>query len=113
KVPVYNYAFTSRSYMGAANLELTIPKVPLVSLFADAGYFGLRDGVSGISGFQYDAGLKIGLPLDIFSLYLPFVMSSDLADQFADDATYGEKMSFQLSINALNVFEMMRKLAVE
>ncbi|HNA56565.1 MAG TPA: M1 family metallopeptidase [Chitinophagales bacterium] len=113
KVPVYNYAFTSRSYMGAANFELTIPKVPLVSLFADAGYFGLRESVTGISGFQYDAGLKIGLPLDIFSLYLPFVMSSDLADQFADDASYGEKMSFQLSINALNVFEMMRKLAVE
>jgi hypothetical protein len=40
-------------------------------------------------------------------------MSQDLADQFADDAPYAEKMAFQLSLNALNVFEMMRKLAVE
>lgn len=113
KVPVYNYAFTSQSYMGAANLEISIPKIPLISIFADAGYFGLRDGVTGVEAFQYDAGLKIGLPLDIFSLYLPFVMSQDLADQFADDAPYADKMAFQLSLNALNVFEMMRKLAVE
>ena len=44
-------------------------------------------------------------------MYFPLLMSEDLSNQFVDDVnTYGDKISFMLSLNALNLFEIARKM---
>ncbi len=109
KVPAFGSAFTSGNYLTAANLQFAIPKVPLVQLFADLGYL---DAPGLTESFQYDAGVMVTLPLDIFAVYFPLVMSADLSNAFAVDAPYGEKISFMLNLNTGNVFELMRKLGL-
>lgn len=117
KVPVYTYEATSDTYLTALNLQFAIPKVPLVELFADFGYFESASDVPfnpalAIDGFQYDAGVMVSLPYDIFSVYFPIVMSDELEGVFAEDAPYSEKISFMLTLNRGNVFELMRKLGL-
>lgn len=117
KVPVYSYDATSDTYLAALNLQFAIPKVPLVELFADFGYLeSALDGTIGtappIDGFQYDAGVMLTLPYDIFAVYFPLVMSTELENGFAEDAPYSEKISFMLTLNRGNVFELMRKLGL-
>lgn len=110
KVPVYNYGFNSDQMLAAANLEFGIPKIPLVGLFADIAYIGTGIQTNNFEAVQYDAGVMIKLPKNIFAFYFPLVMSSDLADQFGENDSYSDKMSFMLSLNALNLFEVMRKM---
>ena len=110
KVPAFASTFTSGSYLTAANLQFAIPKVPLVQLFADFGYM---DAPALAEAFQYDAGVMISLPLDIFAVYFPLAMSDDLSNAFAPDTPYSEKISFMLNLNTANVFELMRKLGVD
>jgi hypothetical protein len=52
------------------------------------------------------------LPYDIFAVYFPLVMSTELENGFAEDAPYSEKISFMLTLNRGNVFELMRKLGL-
>lgn len=116
KVPVFDYQSTSDTYLTAMNLQFAIPKVPIVELFADVAYMPsmLIEGSEGDSWsrIQYDAGVMVSLPLDIFAVYFPLVMSEDLSNTFAEDAAYTEKISFMLNLNRGNVFELMRKLGL-
>lgn len=111
KVPAFGFYPFAGSSIAAANLELAIPKVPLLEVFADFGMIG--DGNDNVSGLQYDAGLMLSLPLDIFAVYFPLVMSEDLAGVFNEDEGYGQKVSFMLNLDAGNLFELMRKLSVK
>lgn len=111
KVPVYDLGLTSDGAIAAANFDIAIPKIPLVGLFADVAYVAPNAEVIGYDALQYDAGVMIKLPKNIFAMYFPVLMSKNLSDQFVDDVnTYGDKMSFMLSLNALNLFEIARKM---
>ena len=111
KVPTVGGGFNSDGFLAAANFEIAIPKVPLIALFADLGYTAPSVESATIDAFQYDAGVMLRLPKNIFAIYFPLVMSQDLADQFdSETSTYSDKMSFMLSLNTLNLFELMRTL---
>lgn len=111
KVPVYNYGLNSDNMLAAGNFELSIPKVPLIALFADVAYVAPGEEVENLDAFQYDAGVMIGLPNNIFAIYFPLLMSDNLSEQFDDaNSAYSDKISFMLSLNTLNIFEVMRKL---
>ena len=111
KVPVYDLGLTSDGAIAAANLDIAIPRIPLVGLFGDIAYVSPNTEVVGFDAFQYDAGIMIKLPKNIFAMYFPLLMSENLSNQFVDDVnTYGDKISFMLSLNALNLFEIARKM---
>lgn len=111
KVPVYNYGLNSDNMLASANFELAIPKVPLLALFADLAYVAPGASFENFDAFQYDAGVMVRLPKNIFALYFPLLMSENIADSFDTETTnYSDKISFMLSINALNIFELMRAL---
>jgi len=111
KVPVYNYGLNSDNMLAAGNFEFAIPKVPLIGLFADVAYVAPGTAAENLDAFQYDAGVMIRLPKNIFAIYFPLVMSANLADAFdPETTTYSDKISFMLSLNTLNIFEIIRKL---
>lgn len=109
KVPAFSGDFTSDIFLGALNFEAPIPKTPL-ALFADLGYISNSDSLNVIDPFQYDGGVMVRMPNDIFEFYFPLFMSKQLDEQFADGTKYADKITFMLNINVLNVFELMRKL---
>lgn len=110
KIPVTNANINfSDGFLAAANLEASIPKTPL-ALFADLGLNGAKELEGGVNAFQYDAGLMLRLPNNIFEVYFPLAISDDLQDQFTVDSNYAEKISFMLNLNTANIFELMRKL---
>lgn len=104
--PSFNY---SNDMLAAVNLELSIPKAPFLALYADAVYYSTSDPLLPQKGnMMYDAGAMIKLIDNVFEIYFPLLESSD----FDTDAEieYSDKISFMLNINALNVFEVLRKL---
>ncbi|MEZ5015328.1 MAG: M1 family aminopeptidase [Chitinophagales bacterium] len=108
KVPIPTSGINnSDSYIAALNITAEIPVVPL-ALFADIGYNPSVD--PDFSNVQYDAGVMVKFPFDLFDLYIPLLMSKDLANQFDDSVSFGQKISFRLNMNNLNLFEAARKL---
>ena len=109
KVPAFSGDFTSDVFLGAANFEIPVPNTP-IAFFADLGYLSKSDSLSAVDPFQYDGGVMIRMPNDIFELYFPLFMSKQLDEQFADGTKYADKITFMLNMHVLNLFELMRKL---
>ncbi len=107
KVPS-TFDFTSDQFLLAANFEFGIPKLPL-ALFADVGYLGKSVTATSMESIQYDAGVTLRLVNNIVEFYFPLLMSTDLEEQLPPGSTYGDKISFMLDLNALNLFELIRK----
>lgn len=112
KVPVYAPEIASSDgFLSALNLRIPFPfKLP-VALFADAAYIAPQNLPSDFSHFQYDGGLLMRLPDNIFEIYFPLVYSDDIKNAFPAGLKYKNKITFLLDLNALNVFEKMRKLS--
>lgn len=89
---------TTTNWMATANLymDLPIPKMGFIGVFADYGAF--HNGVSVNSAINTGFGLRFG---KVFGLYLPVWMSKQLNDSFGN-ASYAEKIRFTLKLNPMN-----------
>jgi peptidase M1-like protein len=80
-----------------------------ISAYADFGLVGFLDKdyngneIDVVSDATYDFGLSLNIIPNIFEIYFPVKMSSDL-----NQLNYGEKVRFTLNINTLNPFKMIR-----
>jgi len=90
---VTNWVASTNVYM-----ELPIPKIKFIGVYADYGLFksGIQSEVQ--SALNTGIGLRVG---KFFGIYFPLWMSSDLKDSYGD-AGYGEKITFTLKLNPLN-----------
>jgi hypothetical protein len=71
--------------------------------FLDSNYKG--DEIDAVSDATYNIGLSLNIVPNIFEIYFPVYMSSDL-----NQLNYGEKIRFTLNINTLNPFKMIRNI---
>lgn len=80
-----------------------------LSIYGDFGMVGFIDRddsgneIDGVSNAAIDAGVSLNIVPNIFEVYFPLYMSSDL-----NQLNYGEKIRFTLNINTLNPFKMIR-----
>ncbi len=110
-MPVFDAPFSSSgSYLASANIEVPLPFIPMFALFGDAGFNETTVINDEYDNIQYDAGIMLRAPNDVFEVYFPLLMSKNIEDTFQDDAEYKDKISFMLNLNVLNFFELMRKL---
>jgi len=112
KVPAFSADFVSDNFLGAANFEFVVPKTP-VALFVDLAYFDRSATFiesTYIDNFQYDGGVMLQLVDNVVEFYFPLFMSPNLEEQFPDGTKYADKISFMVNFNAMNIFELMRKL---
>jgi hypothetical protein len=101
----FNLGYSSESLL-ALNLEMPIPKLPL-ALFADVAYMP-GNTLDSSDKLQYDAGVMLRLLNNYLEIYFPLLASEGLQDPFGDK--YGQSISFMINLNAMNPFELMRKL---
>ncbi|MBC8046877.1 MAG: hypothetical protein H7Y00_08785, partial [Fimbriimonadaceae bacterium] len=101
----------SDDLMAAANFEFAIPKLSFIALFADLVYNSTSDDIYPENGnIFYDGGVMLRLPNNIFEIYFPLIQSDVFDVITLDELPYKEKITFMLDVNALNVFELLRKL---
>jgi hypothetical protein len=102
KVPVFNNADQSDSWMGTINLKTDLPITRLlpIRLFFDAGLVPNNNPSfthSGTSTFIYDGGVEVHIIKDVVSIYIPVIMSNDFDNYLT--AAYGHKNVFARSIS--------------
>jgi len=99
---------TGDRWLNAINIKSNL-LTQYLSAYLDFGIVGFVDRdsqgneIDGITDATYNAGLAINLIPNIFEIYLPVYMSSDL-----NQLNYGEKIRFTLNINQLNPFKIVR-----
>jgi hypothetical protein len=101
----FNLGYSSESLL-AFNLEMPVPKLP-IALFADVAYLP-GSSVEAGNKVQYDAGVMLQLLNNYLEIYFPLLASEGLQDPFG--GKYGESISFMINLNAMNPFELLRKL---
>jgi hypothetical protein len=101
-------------WLAAVNLKTSIPgKLPL-KIFADIGTYEAAGTLfPGSQKIIYDAGIELCIIKDIFEVYFPLAMSTDLKKWSGDNYNhYGEKIRFVFNINKLNPFEMVKNIKI-
>ena len=97
-------------WINAINLKSSLLSKHL-SIYADFGFVGTltRDSqgneIDAVSDVAYDFGIALNIVPNIFEIYFPIKMSSDL-----NQLNYGEKIRFTLNLNTLNPYKKIREL---
>ena len=107
---VYTPLGQTTKWITTLNLKTSLPfgMLPL-RLFAD---IGTADGRGLLKQkVLYDAGLNLSLVRNIFEIYFPVVMSSDMKDVLKlNNITYGKTIRFTLNLNLLNPIQLKNNL---
>jgi hypothetical protein len=91
----------SDNWLSAVNLKVPLPgRIPL-SLYGDLGFTSYRNINQVYSA--YNAGVALVVVRDIFEIYFPVAMSSNL-----NQLTYLQKVRFILNLNQLNPLTFIR-----
>jgi hypothetical protein len=101
KVPVFNGADRSDTWMATVNLETDLPlgKLP-IRLFLDAGVIpNATPSITNASNSTvlYDGGIEVYLVKNICSVYFPLIMSNDFQNYIINN--YGHKNLYTRSIS--------------
>lgn len=105
----YTTVASSNKWLNAINLKSNLP-VSFLGLYADVGLSGYTtrnfrgDEVDEVSDIAYAFGATLIVIPDMFEVYFPVKLSSDL-----NQLKYMEKVRFVLNINLIKPFEMARK----
>jgi len=99
-------------WLAALNLKTSIPGKLPVKIFADiASYEGAGTLFPGSQKIIFDAGVELCIIKDIFEVYFPLTMSSDLKKWSGDNYDhYAEKIRFVFNINKLNPFDAVKNI---
>jgi len=106
----YNTTPSSNKWANAINLKSNLP-IKFLGLYADVGLTGYTarnfkgDEVDEVSDATYGFGGTLIIVPNIFEIYFPILLSSDL-----NQLKYAEKIRFSLNLNMVRPFEMVRKL---
>jgi hypothetical protein len=110
-IPEIDGSFISvNRWINAINLESSLLTKHL-SVYADFGFAGTltRDSqgneIDAVSDVAYDFGIALNVVPNIFEIYFPIKISSDL-----NQLNYVEKIRFTLNLNILNPFKKAREL---
>lgn len=113
KLPVFTgSAGFADQWLAAVNLKTSLPgRLPL-KLYLDIGTF------ANASSFYpeknpliYNGGVQLTLIPEILNIYFPVVMSNQLSRIFElNNITYSQLISFELNLNKLNPFNLVRDL---
>ncbi|TXB67050.1 M1 family metallopeptidase [Vicingus serpentipes] len=101
---------SANKWLNAINIKSTLP-LRFIGLYADAGLSGYtaRDfkgnEVDEVSNVAYNFGATLIVVPNIFEIYFPIKMSSEL-----NQLKYSEKIRFSLNLYTIKPFEMVRNL---
>jgi len=106
----YTTVRSANKWLNAINIKSNLP-IRFLGLYADAGLSGYttRDfkgnEVDEVSDITYNIGATLIVVPNIFEIYFPIQMSSEL-----NQLEYKEKIRFSLNLYTLKPFEMVRNL---
>lgn len=97
---------TAYTFMTTAAVDIDIPKVRIVSIFAGCGVYDFYDYTERqiSTRFDYAAGLSVKLIDNVIALHVPLI-SKDLLNGSADIEDW---FSFEFNIGELNPFKLAR-----
>jgi len=101
---------SANKWLNAVNIKSNLP-ISFIGLYADFGISGyttrnfVGDEVDEVSDATYAFGGTLIIIPNMFEIYFPFYMSSDL-----NQLNYGEKIRFTLNLYTVKPFEMARNL---
>jgi hypothetical protein len=104
---VYSSIGASNKWITALNIKASIPKVPVVRLYADVGA-AAYDGVAA-NNVIYNAGAYISMGKGFFEVFVPLLMSSEIEEYNSNnDINFVQRIRFTLNFNMANPFELIR-----
>jgi hypothetical protein len=108
---VYTPLGQTWKWMAALNLKTSIPgKVPL-RLYADFGTYEGAGATSLTNAVAYDAGIELSIINNIFEIYFPVLVSSDIKKaNDLNNVTYWENIRFKLCLEKADPFKMLRNI---
>jgi hypothetical protein len=102
----------TNGWLVACNLTIDLPHTPF-KLFADFGtYKNATHAYAGSETIPYVLGVELELIKNVFSIYIPLVMSNDIsrASEFGRDS-YLQTITFNIRFDKLNPFAELKKIA--
>lgn len=97
----------SNSFISAINLKANLP-IPIIRLFADAGY---SINSNGNSSFVYDAGVYVTFFKGFTEIYFPLIYSKNIRDEYqANNRKFKDGIRFTLNLNLANPFQRLKTL---
>ncbi|MBN8702063.1 MAG: M1 family metallopeptidase [Bacteroidetes bacterium] len=107
---VYTPLGQTRKWLTALNLKTSLP-FPIIRLYADFAYVA-SDAVLK-QQFLYNAGLVFSIYKNVFDIYLPLAMSSDIKNTITVNGwTYPETIRFSLNLKSVNPFKLIREIKI-
>ena len=97
---------SSKSWLTSVNIKTNIFSQHL-SVYLGFGWTGLKPNnfTDKTIDTAYEMGASLNVVPDIFEIYFPIKLSSDL-----NQLTYAEKIRFTLNLNTLNPFKMVQQI---
>lgn len=111
--------FNTLSYAGrlgegysalALNLKSSLP-IPLIFAFADVGIYNPLRPSFNLSSLLFDAGLGIKIIPDVFEIYLPLLVSSDISNNIYTQPNYNiwyKRVMFTIELQKLDPYRWIR-----
>jgi hypothetical protein len=100
---------SSTQWVAALNVKASIPHIPLVNLFADAGTCA-PDGIMK-DQVLYDAGVYLSLGRGFLQVFVPLVMSDDLKNN-PDNKDILHAIRFTLDFDLVNPLHIIRNFSL-
>lgn len=106
----------SSDYLLAANIELDLPFVIPLALFASASNSPVKkttvNGTTTENKTLYEAGIGLRIVRDIFEVWVPLTYSEDIKDEFDfTDTPFHERIRFTLDLTKIDPTRFIRSSA--
>jgi hypothetical protein len=114
---VYSPLGQTSKWLGTINVKSALPFLP--KQFKVYGDIGTSDA-SSIDPYHtgntyfYDAGFNLSVYKNVFEIYFPVVMSSQIHDYLYQyrNFSYGQTIRFTLNLNLLNPFALIKNFSI-
>jgi hypothetical protein len=108
----------SNKWLSSLNIKSCMPLLPKACrVYADLGIIGGSDQAltAPANMLFYSVGLNLSLPKNIFEINFPILMSPEIHTYLYTNSkfSYLETIRFNLNLNLLNPFEMIRNISLD
>ncbi len=111
---VYTPHGKTNEWLVSFNISSDIPFLPSalpLKVYANAAVFGNTEPVAGYSNlenFAWEAGIKLSMINNSIKVFIPLVMSKDLANISGDNYSNDfERIRFSFNLNSLNPIDLI------
>ncbi|HAE29603.1 MAG TPA: hypothetical protein DCF89_00705 [Flavobacteriales bacterium] len=102
----------SSTWLASGNVKIELP-LPILGIYGDGAILPVYIVNKGEFENQYlfDAGLQLSIKKDLFDIYIPIFMHSDLKSEMEfQDISVLQRIRFTLNLKVLNPFKMIKQI---